>query len=929
MALKISHINVRSLVLHFDEFKTTISDKNFDVIGVTETWLSPNIKDDIVKLDGYLLERCDRVYGRGGGTAIYVRNDLRYEVIFSESHDFLECIWVKISTKKETFVFGTIYRPPKSNGNLFLDRLEDNISSLYSLYNNIFCVGDFNIDILQCDNLLTQQLILTMEPFNLEQIITEPTRVAKTSFSLIDLIFTNYDRIVGKGVIYSDFSDHFLVYCEAQFSLVNKKKDTIIYRNLKDINLIYFQRDLESIPFDNIYEIIGIEEKISFLDNALINIFNIHAPLKNLTIRKKPFQPWITENIKRMQKLRDAAFREFKRTKLPGKWEYYKSLRNLTTSSIRLERKAYYRHKFKNCSVKEKWQELNKLTPSKIKDIPEGFRDVDKLNDFFVNSTNSNYPVDQQLLNFYLNSRKNNIISLLKFKFVENYEVHQIINKIKSKAFGSDGLNITLIVMCCPHICEYITHIINECIKHNYFPVCWKEAIVTPLPKVNNPNDYSHFRSISVLPTMSKILERILDTQIRVHIDRFLILPQKQSGFRSGYSCATAMADVIDDIIRARDNNEITALVLLDFTKAFDFLNHDILIALLHYIGFTNDATMLIKSFLSDRCQRVRVGNDISECRLVLTGVPQGSILGPLLFSIYTSCFPNHLKFCRYHLYADDTQMYYSFLPSDYLTAMDNINSDLDALVDVSTRHMLKLNPKKSIVVLIGNKNSINSISNEFSLSISNQILQVVENTKSLGLVIDSQLKFSSHISYVLKKSYCALKTIYPHRHYLDQNVKRELCDSLVLSHFNHCDIVYGPCLDSRDSHRIQKMQNSCIRFIFGMGRHCRVSHRLKDLKWLNMTNRRKLHSILLFCKIIKHHSPPYLYDKITFRTDVHHLNLRRNTLTIPKHRSQFFKRSFSYNICRDINAISLNFDLSNSIFTLKKKLKRELLECQ
>lgn len=170
---------------------------------------------------------------------------------------------------------------------------------------------------------------------------------------------------------------------------------------------------------------------------------------------------------------------------------------------------------------------------------------------------------------------------------------------------------------------------------------------------------------------------------------------------------------------------------------------------------------------------------------------------------------------------------------------------------------------------------------------------------------------------------------IYGHRHYLDEDTKILLCDSLVLSHFNHCDSVYGPCLDSCDVRRIQKVQNSCLRLIYGIRHRQRISHKLRDAKWLNMYNRRKLHMTYFFYKIVKYKSPSYLHDKISYRTDIHNINIRRkNLLTIPRHNKQLFKRSFSYNIATCINLINVSGS-AHSNLTFKKNYKKYLLENQ
>ena len=930
MTFNTTHINVRSLVPHFYDFKNFVSERDFTIIGVTETWLHSDILSDSISLENYTLERNDRHSRRGGGVGVYIGNGLKYENIFTESYDYLESIWLKVYLKKQVIIFAVIYRPPNTDSNLFINKFEDTLANMFSSYDNIICTGDFNIDMLKLDNNLTNQLLSIVEPFNLTQIITEPTRVANGGYSLLDLVFTNIQNITDKGVTDCNFSDHFSVYCSLNLDIECKKMEKIIYRSLKNIDFELFQRDLEAIPFHRIYSIPEIEEKIIFFNKNVLTLFDKHAPVKKLN-KRKPYQPWITDNVKRMQKLRDKALRDFKTNRSPGKWDYYKQLRNLTNLAIKMERKAFYRYTFTNKSSKDKWRELNKLRPYKVNTIPDDLKNANDFNAFFINSTQNNEPLNNNILNFYSNNRKNAFNNLLSFYTVKNEDIINIIENIKTKAFGSDQLNITLIMLCCPFVVEYIKHIINQCISTSYFPIGWKEAVVSPLPKVSNPKELGQFRSISILPALSKILERILEQQIRSHINEYNILPPKQSGFRSGFSCATAMADVTDDIINARDNNEVTALVLLDYTKAFDFLNHTILISILHYVGFSNSAIDMIKSFVTDRTQCVKIDNTFSDSINVTTGVPQGSILGPLLFSIYTSNFHTCLKYCNYHFYADDTQLYHSFSTSDFVNANDKLNLDLNSLLKVSSDHRLKLNPSKSIVMLLGNKQNVNRLSNLLNVKIDNISLPIVQKAKSLGLVLDYQLTFTDHVSWLLKKAYCALKSIYPHRHYLEKNIKKELCDSLVLSHFNHCDNVYGPCLQNFDRGRIQKVQNSCIRFIFGIRRRDRVSHKIKEVLWLNMHNRRKLHFLCFCYKMLKFQSPPYLYNKITFRTDVYNLNLRRNTVKIPRHNTQFFKKGYSYNVAAHINSLPGNL---NNYFTLsfqnfKNNIFKDIFESQ
>ena len=366
----------------------------------------------------------------------------------------------------------------------------------------------------------------------------------------------------------------------------------------------------------------------------------------------------------------------------------------------------------------------------------------------------------------------------------------------------------------------------------------------------------------------------------------------------------------------------------MDFSKAFDLLNHEILVAKLHHVGFKKSASDMILSFLSNRMQQVKLNNKVSSELMVSQGVPQGSILGPLLYSIYTCSFDASLEYCDYHVYADDTQIYMSFDRSDTLNATEKINADLKNVTKFSEDHLLQINANKTCAIVVGSNKHRQNVINDLKLSIGNSPINYTDSCKNLGLILDKDLRFKAHVASVLKKAYFSLKMIYAQRHYLSKDIKKNLCELLVLSHFNFCDGIYGPCLDNLDKRRIQKAQNSCLRLIFGIRRPNPISHKLKVIKWLNMHNRRKLHMAVLYFKIVKTKVPTYLHNKLTFRTDVHNLLLRhRNTLTIPRHTKSIFRRSFSYNIatCAEL----VNCDLNFSVTHFKRNCRRMLFHSQ
>lgn len=296
----------------------------------------------------------------------------------------------------------------------------------------------------------------------------------------------------------------------------------------------------------------------------------------------------------------------------------------------------------------------------------------------------------------------------------------------------------------------------------------------------------------------------------------------------------------------------------------------------------------------------MRIADETSQCMPVSRGVPQGSILGPILFACYTSMFRNRLTTCESHFYADDTQIYHSFEASEVITACRRINSDLAALGSISRDFCLSVNPIKSKVMIFGRVPSRRKIQHQISIEIDGEQLPMVDQCRNLGLEMDTNFKYEAHVTKIVRSAYANLRLLYAHRDYLDQASRRVLTESLVLSHFNYADVVYGPSLTQKQYLRLQRVQNSCVRFIYGLRKYDHVSEKYKELQWLRMRWRMIHHSCCLFQKIIATHTPPYLYDKITFRTDVHNINVRhKNSVTIPKHKTKIFQGSFTYFLAR------------------------------
>lgn len=910
-SLKVGHLNIRSLFTGFLEFKTIFQRYDFDVFFLTETWLSGDDGVDIFDIPGYRMVHRDRLGSRGGGVAAYIRHNLSAELVTFDFNvtDYLEYLTLKLKLKNKYYVFCVFYRPPNTNFNAIKNDFDNIFSSIYPSVDEIICFGDFNINLLNLDNPLTT----LFENYNFIQIINEPTRISRAAVSLLDPIFVTNESMVTKSEVVSvdEVSDHCLVYCCLKIEKSHKDTRIITHRNYTNFNINLFLQDLSLIQWDEIFYENYIDNKITLFNNFLLSLFNKHAPLKDVRVTK-PRAPWITPNIKLYMKQRDRALQDFKKTRSVDNWENYKRLRNFTVSLIRREKRQCLNSACAQNNPRKTWKSLrsfNLCSDKQSNNIPTNLSDPNEISAYFGRFLQDVSECDTKL-NFYESNYFLNNNAQFSFRVADISETHKIIQSIHTDALGADNVNIKMLKYCTPFIDKYITHIINCCIEANYFPDQWKVSIGKPLPKIKNPQSFGDLRIISILPALSKIFEKILYKQLYHYCISNNIIPESQCGFRQYFSTSVALVGLTDDIIHAIDKKLHTALVLLDFSKAFDTINHALLLAKLKYYGFSRQAINLVESYFFNRFQRIVCNNASSEQVQIYSGVPQGSILGPLFFIIYTADILSSLRHCKIQAYADDTQIYFHFKHSDYEEASDLINEDLNILKQLSLQHNLKLNPLKSFLMIFGPKNNKQFLNDSLNVCLDGVRLPVVSSTKNLGIILDTELRFKEYVKSLIQKSYLSLKILYNDRHILNYSLRRMLCESLVLSNFNYCDFIYGPCLDLEDRNRIQKVQNTCTRLILDLRKYDHVSHLFEELNWLKMENRRAFHLGNFTMKILKNPIlPSSIRDRFVFRVSVHSRDVRCvDSLTVPRHRTAMFQRSFTYNGIKFYNSLPNEF---------------------
>ena len=480
-----------------------------------------------------------------------------------------------------------------------------------------------------------------------------------------------------------------------------------------------------------------------------------------------------------------------------------------------------------------------------------------------------------------------------------------------------------------PYCGKAVINIINTSILDNVYPEIWKKAIITPLCKISKPLNNNDLRPVSILPAISKIIEKHLHNQIVSFVDSNKLIPECQSGFRKNYSTTTCLLKLVNDIRTNQENKNMTCLSLLDFSKAFDTLDHSLLLAKLQYFGFSDGSLELIKNLLKDRshCVVMKRGSLKQKSSYIpmISGVPQGSILGPLLFSLYVADMNKELQFSELQQYADDSQIYCRIDTNNLAQFQLNFNDDLNKINKYALDHNLKLNAGKSCVIVFGSDiNKITNTAGNMNIHIDNVAIPIVTETKNLGIYFDAKLSFQAHITTKLKAAYIRLKNFSSLKKYIPSKTKYQLCDTLILSLFDYGDVVYGTSINARFSRKIQILQNSCLRFSFNIPFRDHITPHLKNLSILSMTNRRQFHLMTFIYRILTTEQPPYLFSLFHY-VDHDHSTRQVHYFKIPQHRTANFQKSFSFIAPHLWNNISNNFKFQ-SFTDYKKQIKNHLL---
>ncbi|XP_043477547.1 uncharacterized protein LOC122508333 [Leptopilina heterotoma] len=628
--LEICHININSLKSNINLLRTHLSLFTYDVIASSETWLSESINDCMVDLSNFVLIRRDRI--------------------------------------------AVVYRRP---GGENLDDFEYNFSRFFNLYDNVVICGDFNYNLnkISADSTYMRDFF---ESFNLYVVPFTVTHHVVSSSSWIDLcVVDSEDKIVSSSQSHVPFvAGHELISISYKWKSDNVKYSTQTYRNISGIDDEALLSSLNRIDWSAFYQSQSVDFKQFFVHNIIFAALEEHAPLRTHVIRKKVC-PWMNGNIRDMLKQRENAFRAWKRSGSEICRSKFKTLRNSVKFSVRKAHDEYNAGRLNSIHDSGKlWKELRHigLVKDKKDDVPLTFN-VNILNNYFLSiSGNSSFNITPSFISDLLIDCDFDE-NLFYFVDVCSSMLLKALNSIKSDAQGFDGVSNSAIMKFIPALFPYVLDLFNMSLQTSIFQEMWKRVLIRPIAKVKDPQQPGDYRPIAILSSLSKALEKIVYYQLNEFIECNDVLSPFQSGYRKGFSTQTLLVSAADDICRAIDQRKVTITVFFDFSKAFDMVPHTLLLLKLKTIGLSGSVLRWFASYLSGRTQAVVGQNEMSEWGDAGTGVPQVSVLGPLLFILFTKDLGSVLKYCKHMYFVDDLQIYLH-------SSIDDLNNNLALIND-------------------------------------------------------------------------------------------------------------------------------------------------------------------------------------------------------------------------------------------------------
>ncbi len=927
--ITICQMNCRSLVAELDsnykklkqrppkviELETFCRDNNIDILALTETWCNDSHSDDLIKIADFTkIYRKDRLDRQGGGVAVYASNNVNInrlkEIEPSESE--IMCFELQIPNKINKHAFLCVgYRPQDKN---VIDFTADFLD-VYEYTNgkgyfNFLSVGDFNCkhsSFCQTDKDTTEGSILraVLDSNGLSQLVDFPTRfdVIYNRSSCIDFIITNESSFVKNISSYGPVAncDHIPVAFQINAKIPKQKTFTRHVWNFKKGDFDKLNQKLAEYPWDTIFIIDNIDDIVDTWTDVFLDLAKECIPYSKIIVRPDDL-PYMTSELRSQIRKKDRLFKQWQRTKYGHHRNYYTRARNAVGKALRLAEANYITKECDNLGVDHSnanwWSTVKKLccfrkasnTIAPIVNaqgilVYDAETKADIFNEFYASvSTIDNYddPIPS-----------NNIATgplLENITILQNDVYEALTNLNTSKATGPDNIGNMLLKRCAPSISGVLTRIFNLSLSLGIFPRKWKIAHIVPIHKKGSVHDFKMYRPVSLLPCVSKVFEKLIFKEVYLHLRNNGLLSEFQSGFTPGDSTINQLIHINDMILKSMDNYEDVIGCFLDLTRAFDTVWHKGLLYKLDKYGIRDHANgsklhTWFTSYLTERGHKVSIDGKLSSLRHINAAVPQGSVLGPLLFLVYINDVTLDID-SEIFLFADDTSIFKS--GKDTKLMAQQINSDLNKIALWAKRWKININPTKTVSMLFSKKSNPDK---NFQIRLNSEIIQLSDHHKHLGLWLSSDATWTKHINESALKARKRLGCVQKHKYRMDRRSIELIYLTFVRPLLEYGSVLFDSATNE-DLDILTEIEKEALRIITGARKRTNLDLLYSEVKWPSLENRKETQKVITLGKIIIEKFPSYLVrDLPTYYGD--NRSVRNNTFAVPKARTDYYKKSF------------------------------------